>query len=302
MSSAPVLTPPAAAPRPGIRVLGAPRTPLRDGYHAFLRASWPAAIAQLVAVYFVINVLFAIAYARIGGIAHAAKGSVLDAFYFSAQTLGTIGYGAMYPETHLANAVMVVESITGLLVTALATGLMFAKFGRATARVMFCRRAVIGPYDGVPTLMIRVGNARSNQIVGAEFRITMVRTERTREGVTYYRMYDLKLTRERTAALARGYTLMHKISPDSPLHGYSPERMVADELELNVVVMGLDDTTFQPVHAMHDYTDREIVWGARHADVISEDPNGQLVLDLTRFHAIVPTEPVEGFPYHATMA
>lgn len=283
--------------QPDVRILGGSSTIVGDGFHAFLRASWPAAIARLVAAYLTLNALFAIAYWRLGGIANARPGSFHDAFYFSVHTRGTIGYGSMYPTSEAANVLVVVESLTGLLVTALFTGLVFAKFGRTTARVVFIARAVIHPYDGVPTLMIRVGNERSNRIIDACFRMVMTRTERTKEGVTFYRMYDLPLARDRTMALTRSYTVMHAIGPGSPLFGYDPARMRAGEIEIDVTVTGLDDTTLQPVHSSQSYLDEEIVWGARPVDILDVGQDGSITLDLTRFHELVPTEPIEGFPY-----
>jgi inward rectifier potassium channel len=280
-----------------VRVIGAPSFPLRDLYHAFLRASWPAALGVIVAGYLALNAAFAAAYMLLGGVAHARPRSFADAFYFSVQTMGTIGYGAMYPETRAANLLVVMESVTGLLVTAVATGLVFSKFSLSTSRIVFAEHAVIGPMDGVPTLMIRLGNERSNRIIEATVRVSMVRTERTKEGMTFYRMYDLALTRERSPALSRSWTAMHCILPSSPLHGHTPASMKADEVELFVTVSGTDDTSLQLVHSRHKYTDAAIVWGARHADVLSEDPGGMLVLDLGRFHEITPTERTAEFPY-----
>jgi inward rectifier potassium channel len=151
--------------------------------------------------------------------------------------------------------------------------------------------------DGVPTLMLRLGNERSNRIIEATVRVSIVRTERTKEGMLFYKMYDLALSRERSPALSRSWTAMHPITPASPLHGYTPERLKKDEVELFVTVSGVDDTSLQPVHARHKYTDEAIIWGARHADVLSEDPDGILVLDLARFHELTPTERTADFPY-----
>src|SRR4051812_37199282 len=197
-------------------IIGHRRTPLRDFYHALLQMPWWGTLATISALYLVANALFALGYLATGGLAHAEPGSFGDAFFFSVQTMGTIGYGAMYPTTRLANAVVVLESIVGLLVTALATGLVFAKFSRSTARVVFSREAVISPLDGVPTLSFRVGNERGNAIVDVQLRMTMVRTEVTREGSTFYRTLDVKLVRDRILSLARSWTVMHRIDDASP--------------------------------------------------------------------------------------
>jgi inward rectifier potassium channel len=285
------------SPNPGVVVLGAPRTTLRDFYYLFLRMRWSGAIAAIVVAYLALNALFAAAYWLTGGIANAGAGSFFDAFCFSVQTMGTIGYGAMYPTTVASNTVMIVESVTSLIVTALATGLIFAKFSRSSARVAFSRHAVIGPMDGVPTLMLRVGNERGNQILEATIRISLVRTEVTKEKTKFYRMYDLQLARERSPAMSRSWTVLHTIAPGSPLFGATPESIARDEVELLVTLVGTDDTSQQPVHARRRYVDQEIVWGARHADILTEDADGNVVLDVRRFHDILPTDPVEGFPF-----
>jgi inward rectifier potassium channel len=281
----------------GVIVIGAPRTTLRDFYHLFLRMRWSAAIALITGAYLVLNCLFAAVFVSLGGVVNARHGSFWDAFCFSVQTMGTIGYGAMYPGSVPANAVVVVESVISLLVTALTTGLVFAKFSLSSARIAFSRVAAIGPMDGVPTLMIRVGNERGNTILEATIRVVMLRTERHKEGTMFYRMLDLPLARERSPAMARSWTVLHPIVPGSPLYGMTPEQVKRDEVELMATVVGTDDTSMQPVHARKRYLDTEIVWGARHSDILSETENGTIVLDVRRFHDIEPTKPIEGFPY-----
>ncbi len=286
--------PPSDAP---VLVLGARRTPFRDLYHQFLRLSWPLALLAIVVVFLALNAAYAGLYVAIGGIANARPGSFGDAFFFSVQTMGTIGYGSMYPATPAANAIVVSEAVVGILVIALSTGLVFSKFSQSSARIVFSRQAVIAPWDGVPTLMLRLGNERGNQIMEALIRVVLVRTERTKEGVTFYRMLDLPLSRDRSPALSRSWTVLHPITEGSLLHGCSPESLRDMEAELMVTVVGVDDTSLQPVHARHSYLDHEIVWGARHRDVLHERADGRMVLDVTRFHDIVLTDPVPGFPY-----
>jgi inward rectifier potassium channel len=281
----------------GIQVLGERRAPLRDFYHALLRRPWRHTIAAICGVFLGANALFAIAYVVSGGVAHAGARSFVDAFFFSVQTMGTIGYGSMYPESAAANMLVVAESITSLTLTALATGLVFAKFSRSTARIIFTREAVISLVDGVPTLMFRLSNQRGNRIVDAQIRCVVVRKEITAEGQTFYRMLDLHPTREHVLSLSRSWSVMHPIGPDSPLHAKTPDAIAADETEIGVMVVGLDETTMQPIHASHQYFARHIRWGARHANIISEAPNGDLVLDLDKFHDTEPTTPSATFPY-----
>jgi inward rectifier potassium channel len=203
----------------------------------------------------------------------------------------------MYPVTRAANTVVVAESVVGLGATALATGLVFARFSQTRARVIFSARAAIAPYEGVPTLMMRVGNERRNAIIDASFRAMLMRTTRTAEGVTVYRTLDLTLVRDRAPALTRAWNVLHRLDAGSPLHGDTPESLAASDAELTLTVSGVDDTSLQLVHARHTWTASSIAWGARLADITSEAPDGAFVIDLRRFHELVPTPPADGFPF-----
>jgi inward rectifier potassium channel len=258
---------------------------------------WWSAIALIVLAYLIVNAVFALVYVRVGGIANAHPGSFADAFYFSAQTLATIGYGAMYPASPAANVVVVVETICGLLFTALATGLVFVRFSLTKGRIVFSTKVAIAPFDGVPTLMVRIGNDRSNQIYDAQMRAVLMTSSRTKEGVRFYRSADLPLQRDRATALARSWNILHAIDQKSPLHGHTPETLTEAEAEVTVTVSGTDDTSLQFVHGRHIYEARDVVWGARLADVISETESGDMILDLRRFHDLVATEPTAAFPY-----
>jgi inward rectifier potassium channel len=280
-----------------IKVVGDRSTPLRDFYHALLKAPWWATVVAISATFLVANALFALAFLAVGGVTHAAPASFRDAFFFSVQTMGTIGYGAMFPDSTAANVVVVAESLISLLLTALATGLVFAKFSRSTARFVFSRRAVISPLNGVPTLAFRLGNQRGNEIVDAKIRLVMIRTEQTPEGGTFYRMLDLVPTRARALSLSRSWNVLHLIDASSPLAGETPTSAAAKEIELQVMVIGIDDISMQTVHTSHRYFAKDILWGARMADVLMEIDSSHLVLDLRRFHDVEPTAPTPDFPY-----
>ena len=280
-----------------ITVLGDQPAPLRDFYHAILRRPWWFTLAVIGGGFLAANAIFAVGYLVTGGIAHARIDSFADAYFFSVQTMGTIGYGAMFPESGPANLLVVAESIVSLTLTALATGLVFAKFSRSTARVVFTREAVVSPMNGLPTLMFRIGNLRGNQIVDAQIRAVLIRTEHTHEGGVFYRMLDLRLTRERALSMSRSWSVLHPITPDSPLHGKGPAECAAEDVELQVMVVGLDDVTMQPIHVSHRYFTRQILWGARHVDILSESADGNLVLDLRKFHDTEPATPTEAVPF-----
>ncbi len=284
---------------PAVKIVGARPPRMRDFHHAFLRTTWPRAIGAIVATYLGLNLVFGLVYTLTGGIANARAGSLFDAFSFSVQTMGTIGYGYMYPVTHIANFLVTIESVIGMVVTALTTGLLFSKFSILRPRLAFSRQAVIGPMDGVPTLMVRIGNERGNHVMEAQIRMEIYRTERTKEGRTFYRLIELAMTRNRAPALGSAWNAMHPITKDSPLYGLTPETFRESEIELLISVAGIDDTSMQPVLATKRYEEHEIVWGAEPADVLTIEGDGSITFHLDRFHEIRPTEQTKDFPYSA---
>jgi inward rectifier potassium channel len=268
-------------------VLGDRRAILRDAYHIFLRIRWSAALGGFAAIFFAINLLFGLAYYLSDGIA-SADGSFFDALSFSVQTFATIGYGKLYPESHLAQWIMIVESLVSVVITALATGLIFAKFARPTTRITFSKRAVITNHDGERMLIFRVGNRRSNIIVEATIHVVAVFTALTAEGKTFYKAVDLKMVRDRQVGMTRGWTVMHPITADSPLFGADAARMKELELELYISLTGIDDVSVQTVHALHRYLDGDIHHDHHLADTLVPLDNGEFLVDITRFHDVIP--------------
>lgn len=264
-------------------IVGAEAHPLRDAYHLLLETSWPNALLLIAVLFLAANALFAAAFMVTGGIANAS-GSFGDAFFFSVQTMGTIGYGGMAPLSLAANVLVVLESVVSLIITALSTGIVFARFSRTTAEVVFSHSLCIAPVDEVPTVAFRIGNDRSNSIFEARISVIFVRTEKTKEGQTLYRMYDLPLVRANASSLERSFTVMHRIDDKSPLHGYTRESCVKDEVEIMVSVSGTDDISLQPVYARHTYFPKDMHWNRRLADVLHERADGKLVLDVRKFH------------------
>ena len=271
-------------------VVGAERAFLRDAYHTFLRLRWPLSIGLIALAFMVVNLIFAVIYFEVGGVAGLNATSFFDALVFSVQTIGTIGYGVMHPESHMANIVMIVESIVGIVFTALITGLVFAKFSRATARMAFSTNALITNHDGVPTLMFRCGNMRSNIIVDAHLRVSAGFTRKTIEGGTFYKLYDLPLVRDHMSGLRRGWLAMHVIDEQSPFHQMTAELLDKHEVELEISLIGLDNVTIQTVHGMHNYTDKQIKYGYRFVDLLSLLPEGDVLVDVTKFDSIVPDD------------
>jgi inward rectifier potassium channel len=264
---------------------------LHDLYHFLLTSSWLRLLVLLATAYVASNSLFALLY-LLGGdsIEGARPGSFADAFFFSVQTMATIGFGKLVPRTGFANVLVTVESLVGLLGLALVTGLMFAKFSRPTARVLFSRVAVITQRDGVPCLMFRVANQRGNQIVEARMHVVLATTETTAEGEVIRRLRDLDLLRSQHALFALSWTALHPITEHSPLFRATPASLAAAEVELIVSLTGLDESFSQTVHARHSYVPDEILWGVRFVDILSRTPDGRRQLDYTRFHDVVPAD------------
>jgi inward rectifier potassium channel len=270
-----------------IEVVGARRRIGRDLYHFFLRAHWWVDVLLLGAIFAAANLVFGALYYWSGGV-EGAHG-FLDNFFFSVETMGTIGYGDIHPTTVAARTVMSFEALAQLFLTAVTTGLVFAKFSIPRARVQFAHHPTIGQFDGVPTLSFRLGNERDSRLLEAVIRVVMFRTEKTVEGITIYRMHDLRLERERSPALSRSWTVIHRIDERSLLHGYTPEMMERDEIEFVLTMRGTDELSVQLLHAQKRYEAKDIRWNARHADMLSERPDGRLRIDMSRFNEIVPT-------------
>lgn len=274
-------------------IRGAPTSAFEDLYHFLVTSSWPALIGLIVAAFTVVNLLFAVGYYLDGGIENARPGSFADMFFFSVQTMATIGYGKMEPVTLFSNILVSIEALTGLLALALMTGLVFSKFSRPTARVRFSRYVVIGPRDGVNSLMIRAANLRANRIVEADMHVVLARQEVTAEGDSIRRLYDLTMTRSRSAMFALSWTAAHQLVEGSPLFGQTRESLANCAVEIIVSIIGLDETFSQTIHARHTYELDEIVWGARFADVLVLHPDGSRSVDYTRFDDVEMLTPAK---------
>ncbi len=274
-----------------IRAIGLHRPWYGDFYHFALHLTWPRFLLASMAFYFATNTLFALLYlAQPGAIANAEPGSFADAFFFSVETIATIGYGVMAPATVYANIVMTIEAGIGLMLVAIGPGLVFPRFSRPRARVLFSRVAVIGPHNGSPTLSLRIANQRHNQILQAEVAVALLRDEVTAEGAWIRRFYDLKLMRYRSPVFGMTFTVMHEIDRDSPLHGATAASLTAINAELVVTASGIDETLAQRVHARASYMPHEILWGHRFVDVFGWTDDGRRVIDYRQFHDTTSTD------------
>jgi inward rectifier potassium channel len=265
--------------------VGLPRDAWRDAYHILLTISLPRFLALMAAGYLAINTVFALAYlADPGGVANARPGNFADSFFFSVQTLAGLGYGVMAPKSFYANTVMTLEAFVGLFNLATATGLLFARFSRPTARIMFSNIAVVAPFDGAPALMFRAANQRRNMVVEAEVNLSLVRNVKTVEGVEMRRFFDLSTVRSRTPLFFLTWQVIHVIDELSPLWGETAASLIAQKAEIIVVMKGLDETFVSTIHARASYAPDQIVWGRPLAEIFSVDDVGVRQIDFTKFH------------------
>lgn len=267
--------------------IGRRRRLLSDLYVDLLAASWGRTALIMAMIYLLLNTCFALGYLAIGpAILNARPDSFSDAFFFSVQTLATIGYGSMVPQGLAANLLVTLESMFGFAFYGLVTGLIFSKFARPTARILFSEHAVIGPQNGRPHFMLRLANERNNRIVNVSAKLTLMRDEQTPEGITMRRFYDLKLVRNASPLLRLTWTIMHAIDESSPLFGMTHDALEAAEAEIIVSLSGIDETLGQTIHARHSYIAAEIVANAAFEDILTRRENYVLEVNYPNFHKI----------------
>lgn len=243
----------------------------------------------LAAFFLLLNAVFAGLY-LLGhaAIANQSPPGFLGAFFFSVETLATVGYGDMHPQTTYAHSIATLEIFTGMSSIALATGVIFVRFSRPRARIMFARYAVVRQLDGQPTLMIRAANARQNVIVEAGAKLRLMRYESTSEGYTLWRISDLELVRDRHPIFLLGWVLMHVIDEASPLYGETAESLAASRASLMIHIEGSDETTTQSMEARHVWSHEQVRWQHRFVDLLHDDDDGTRHIDYTHFHEVVP--------------
>lgn len=262
---------------------------LSDPYHLVLTLSWPRFFAALVLIFILVNLIFGTAYWLLpGSVVNARESNFFDYFFFSIETLATVGYGVMSPASFTAHLVAAVEILTGMVGIAITTGLVFARFSKPTARILFSNRAIIRDFDGARVLMLRMANERHNRIVEATATLSLVRIEVNPQGESFVRIHDLSLVRERTPVFALTWTLIHTIDARSPLHGLDATQLAASRSRILVSVTGHDETMAASVYAGNSYEAEDLVFDSRFVDILSMTPEGERVVDLTRFHDIEP--------------
>ncbi len=256
-----------------------------DISHRCLTASWPAFIGGAMVVFVAFNAVFALFY-WVGDqpISNVPGGAYIDYVYFSIETLSTAGYGDMHPQTHYGHFVAAVELFTGIFSMSVMTGLVFARFSRPHARLLFAEHPVVSSHDGKPALMVRLANERHNMIGNATARLWLLRKVTTIEGQSFRRFYELSLERNEHPAFALSWTLYHVLDKDSPLYGLDAKDLEALDVSLFLVVSGYDVVAAQTVHARKSYNHADILFGQRYADILDTSEEGRIRIDYSKFH------------------
>ncbi len=270
-------------------------TPIfHDLFHHFMTVSWPRLFATLAGFFLVFDLLFGFLYYLAPGcIANLNPPGFAGDFFFSVETLATVGYGEMHPETFYGHLVAMIEIFVGLMSLALITGLMFARFSRPRARFLFTKNAVVRPIAGKPTLLFRAANERQNVVQDASARLRMLRDEVTEEGYSIRRIVDLPLLRSEHPMFALGWTIMHVIDDASPLHSETAETLSNTRTMFVLSLSGTDENTGQTLMARGEYSSADIRWNSTFHDILEEAPDGTIHVDYGKFHDIDPLQDPE---------
>lgn len=271
-----------------VKRTGLPLIQSSNMYHRLITMSWWNFNVMVIFSYLIVNLSFASIYYSIGmhHLAGASEGSnkdkFIDAFFFSAQTLTTVGYGRISPLGFWASMVAAVESLAGLLGFALATGLLYGRFSRPVARILSSKMGVIAPYKNQNAFMFRIANERANQLIDVDIQITFSRVEADKDHVKSRRFYTLKLERRTINFLASSWTVVHPIDEESPLFHIDKHELAASDAEFIVLIKAFDDTFSQTVHSRLSYKPHEIEWGAKFKPMFDSDRRGHTILYLNK--------------------
>ena len=264
-------------------------------YLFMINASWPVFTVMIFGGFVIANVVFALIYVKIG-VQHlqgadtsTALSRFLSAFFFSAQTFTTVGYGRISPDGVLTSLVASLQALLGLMALAIGTGLLFGRFSRPAARLAFSQQMVVAPYQSGTSLQFRVANRRSNNLMEVEARVMMSTVEPSDQGPLRKYKY-LTLERHVVQFLPLTWTIVHPIDQESPLWGKGPEDLAQHQAEFLITIKAFDDTFFQTVHVRHSYRFEEVVWGARFVPAFEPDAQGEMVLDLGKLSEIAPAQ------------
>jgi inward rectifier potassium channel len=265
---------------------------LHDMYHLSMTMSWPWFYGAVASFFVLVNLLFASLYALVpGSVANLAAGDFAGAFFFSVETLATVGYGDWHPASTYGHVLATTEIFVGMMIVALTTGLTFARFARPRVRIIASRNPVVNRYHGQMALMIRAANARKSMIVQASANLYVLLAERSPEGHNMRRLLDLKLLRRESPMFLLSWTLIHVIDESSPLWGHDADSLSKLAASLVLTINGHDEVTLQDMRSRHLYSVKDIRWNHRYRDMLSVDESGREFVDYEQLDA---TEPVAG--------
>jgi inward rectifier potassium channel len=260
-----------------------------DFYHLSITISWPKFFISCVALFLFLNVWFAFLYwMGDNPIANTRPGNFMDCFFFSVQTLATVGYGYMYPQTIYGNIIATIELYTGIIVIATNTGLTFARFSRPRSRIVFAKHPVVGIHDGKNCLMIRMANARHNTIVDARGKIWLIKSGKTLEGNSFRKVHSLNLLQPDHPLLTLGWTVLHVIDEASPLYNMTETERKEIQSGIVISIHGFDKDAASDMHASKVYSLADVKWDHVYVDLISEREGNITHVDFSRFHEVCP--------------
>ena len=258
-----------------------------DAYHFLRTATWTQILLLFSGLFVVSNLVFA-AILYIGNAQIMNAHGFADDLWFSVQTMGTIGYGYLAPADSFANAVVAVESFFGIILTALITGVFFARFSTPSARIIYSKVALITNHDGKRVLLFRLANERSTAIVEATVRVYLTRDEQLAHGETMRRVYDVPVRRNTSPVFALSFLVVHEIDEKSPLWGVTPESLRASGTNLLCTLTGIDDRLAQTVHSRYAWNTEDVKFDERFVDLFKRDERGVRYIDLEPIHDTIP--------------
>lgn len=260
-----------------------------NAYNRLITISWRKFFVLVLLVYLILNLVFAYSYYLIG-VEHLAgvdmtntHSQFWDAFFFSAQSLTTVGYGRIAPIGFVASWVAGIEALMGLMMFAIITGLLYGRFSRPNPRILFSQNILIAPYLNTNALMFRMVNEKSNQLINMEVSLVFSKVEE-KDGIKNRRYYGLTLERAKVNFFPTNWTIVHAITEDSPLYFETPESLAASDAEFMIAAQGIDDTFSDAVHIRHSYFHDELVWGAKFKPMLDNDGEESYVLDLRKIN------------------
>ncbi len=265
-------------------------------YHTLVTCSWWSFYGLLAAGYLAVNLVFAVGYLACGRGALDGATSValpdrfIDAFFFSVQTLATIGYGVLAPHGLAANILVAIEALLGLLGVALATGLSFSRFARPQARIRFAEQAVVAPYAQGWGFMFRLVNESSSQLIEVQVTVVLSQMAEGTSGKKERRFVPLALERDKVMFFPLHWTVVHPVTPESPFFNMDAATLARRDAEIFILMTAFDEASSQTVHRRTSYRAQEIVFGARYRNIFV-DSDGKPTIDISALSDVTHVDP-----------